>query len=262
MKKTAEIIEEVELWLKSLVATGAETKSIAALTKALKESDHTAFVIAFGEYLRAATIYRTIWIPHIVGFMKAIAPNGAKKQIADPLFDVTNGLGWIHESIQKSPAKFDKRMEKWSEHLPQRLAAIHVANLNFVSKGLTDLPADLSSFVAKMRSKGVPMSLPASVESLVTAIKAGECTIAELATPSHNVMAWPLKAEDFSKELIVKEAIKYLKVKFALKISERTLSNRANEFPNIRVGNKYDRDGLNVVASAGHFHHKNLKQER
>ena len=153
-------------------------------------------------------------------------------------------------------------MEKWSEHLPQRLAAIHVANLNFVSKGLTDLPADLSSFVAKMRSKGVLMSLPASVESLVTAIKAGECTIAELATPSHNVMAWPLKAEDFSKELVVKEARKYLRVKFALKISERTLSNRANEFPNIRVGNKYDRDGLNVVASAGHFHHKNLKQER
>ena len=75
-------------------------------------------------------------------------------------------------------------------------------------------------------------------------------------------MAWPLKAEDFSKELVVKEARKYLRVKFALKISVRTLSNRANEFPNIRVGNKYDRDGLNVVASAGHFHHKNLKQER
>jgi len=36
MKKTAEIIEEVEVWRKSLVATGAETKSIAALTKALK----------------------------------------------------------------------------------------------------------------------------------------------------------------------------------------------------------------------------------
>ena len=71
-------------------------------------------------------------------------------------------------------------------------------------------------------------------------------------------MAWPLKANAFQKNLTVKEALKYLLMQRSLTISPKTLLERAREFPKMKLGNSYDRDGIDEVASAGHFQHKNL----
>ena len=257
------IVEKLEAWMLTQQISVDEITKFNALIDSLKGSNRLQIVICFIDYLKSATKFRSIWIQQIAGLMKAVSPASAKRVLQKPLFDVTQDVfGWLTDQHFKDQPRLDARIDKWTQQLPLLLAAIRTANAEYISKGLSDFPADFHRFLTQLHEKGMTVSLPASLNLLNISIKSGECTIAALGVPTQQMMAWPLKAEDFSKELVVKEAKKYLWVKFGLDISDRTLSNRANEFPNIRVGNKYDRDGLNDVASAGHFHHKNLQNKK
>lgn len=257
MSTASVIVEEIEVWRKSQAFTPAEASHLTALTAELSANDHKRITQAFVAYLRCATKYRTIWIEHTARMMKAINPANAKARLCDPRFDVVADVQrWIHERSGKNPSSFEAGVDKWKQQIPLQLAAIRAANLEFISKSLSDLPADLVAFIAKCRALNTTPPPPPSVDALVMSIKCGECTIAALGVPSHQVMAWPLKPHDFPAELIAKEALTYLKTR-GLSMSPRKLSSRATEHPSIKVGSKYSRDGLAAAVDAGHFAHGN-----
>ena len=55
MKNAAVIVEEVEVWRKSLAFTPEEARLLKALTTALGAKDHKVLALAFVDYLRGAT---------------------------------------------------------------------------------------------------------------------------------------------------------------------------------------------------------------
>ena len=263
MATSKSVAESIEAWQGTLAIGGEQATRIKSLVAAINGGDRLETVRCFIGYVNSATKYRTLWIQYIAGVMRALDAAGAKRRFEDPNFDTTDdGFFWIEQQCHRNQKRFEERIDKWVPQVPQCLAMLHAANAAFISKGLTDLPADLGRLIRQVRSKGSSAQLPSSICALEASIQAGECTIAALGVPTQQVMAWPLKADSFPKDLTVKEAKKYLLVRHSLKISERTLSDRAKKFPTIKLGGKYDRDGIDAAAVAGHFLHKNLNQHR
>jgi hypothetical protein len=268
------VVEAINKWqLDQRVHGDEEAASLTALTNALKGSDRLEEVREFFSYLNSATKYRSIWIPQIAALMNAVNQAAAKKSFEGSTFVVArDGFGWLEEQHRKNQPRFDAGIDKWTKQLPERLAAIHTANGEYRSKGLLALPAALADLVSRVEvhnrvevrnpSKVHKLiGVPPSVERLVAQIQAGRCSTAGLGDPIQQVMAWPLTKSEWGERLSTGEARDYLDNHHSITISDRTLSGRAAEFPQIKVNNKYIRDELKKAADAGAFIHRNSREK-
>jgi|GEM_PF-5618144 len=254
-----ETLGKISGWEKELSITGEQRKRLNDLKEAIKQQDHRAIARTFVAYVKAATEFRTIWLPALCGLMRGINHRGFDQANGDPEFDLIGEVtGWLDREWRQNEKRFTKGIEQLMPSMPMTLAALHAKNLEFVSKGLSDLLADLLDFIRA--AKKLKLSVPASIELLNTTILSGQCSVAGLGHPTQQVIAWPLKARDFPEYMTREETVKLIK-SYGKKMEVRTLTSRREEDPSIfdKGRQRYDRDVIIKKIVDGFFDHKRKK---
>ena len=187
MATSKSVAESIEAWQGTLAIGGEQATRIKSLVAAINGGDRLETVRCFIGYVNSATKYRTLWIQYIAGVMRALDAAGAKRRFEDPNFDTTDdGFFWIEQQCHRNQKRFEERIDKWVPQVPQCLAMLHAANAAFISKGLTDLPADLGRLIRQVRSKG-SKDLQITGYSLNIEV---ECDSGLLAHPIGSILKW------------------------------------------------------------------------
>ena len=270
------IVEKLEAWILTQQISVDEKTKFNALIDSLKSSNRLQIVKCFIEYLKSATIYRSIWIQQIAGLMNKVDQRVAARSFEDPRRDViADADRWFEHQHITYQTKFDAAVDRWiqeqvKEGLLQSLRSIRSENAAYISKGLVDLPGELMYLMIAieqgnaLRNEDRRIKVPRSVASLVKIIRSGRCTIAGLGSPTQQLMAWPITKHFFDELLAFKDASIYLYEEHGVTQRETTLCNRYEaEWPGIRAKDhgKFKRENLDKLFRKGALEYGYKKTE-